>query len=77
MMTMFEMTDLGLLHYFLRLEIKQGEDGVFISQRKYAEDLRSFNLVNCKKATTPMNINENLQLEDGTERQMQRSLEEA
>ena len=68
MMTTFEMTDLGLLHYFLGLESKQGEDGVFISQRKFAEDLlKRFNLLNCKKATKPMNINEKLQLEDGTE----------
>ena len=61
MMTTFEMTDLGLLHYFLRLEIKQGEDGVFVSQRKYAEGLlKHFNLLNCKRAITPMNINEKL-----------------
>ena len=30
MMATFEMTDLGLLHYFLGLEILQDEDGVFI-----------------------------------------------
>ena len=37
MMNMFEMTDFGLLRYFLRLEIKQGEDGVFVSLRKYVK----------------------------------------
>lgn len=39
MMKAFEMTNLGVLHYFLELEIKQGIDGVFVSQCKYAEDL--------------------------------------
>lgn len=69
MMGRFEMSDLGLLHYFLGLEVKQGEDGVFISQRKYAADLlKKFNMLNCKVAATPMNVNEKLQLEDGTER---------
>ena len=32
MMKTFEMTDLGLLHYFLGLEVKQGADGILISQ---------------------------------------------
>ncbi|XP_019257707.1 PREDICTED: uncharacterized protein LOC109235918 [Nicotiana attenuata] len=63
------MTDLGLLHYFLGLEVKQGEDGVFISQRKYAIDLlKRFNMLNCKTVPTPMNVNEKLQLEDGIEK---------
>ncbi|KAG6535405.1 hypothetical protein ZIOFF_000377 [Zingiber officinale] len=65
----FEMSDMGILHYFLGLEVKQGVDGIFISQRKYATDLlKRFNLFNCNPATTPMNINEKLQLEDGSEK---------
>ena len=34
MMSRFAIEDLGLLHYFLGLEVKQGEDGVFVSQKK-------------------------------------------
>lgn len=34
MMKKFEMSDLGLLHYFLGLEVKQCSDGIFISQKK-------------------------------------------
>lgn len=66
MMSRFEMTDLGLLHYFLGLEVKQGEGDVFVSQKKYALDLKRFGLVNCKSAATPMNMNEKLQQKDGT-----------
>lgn len=33
----FEMSYLGMLHYFLGLEVKQVEDGIFVSQRKYAQ----------------------------------------
>ena len=43
MMQIFEMTDLGLMTYFLGMEIKQLEGEVFISQKKYARKFsRSF-----------------------------------
>ncbi|KAK2981110.1 hypothetical protein RJ640_021164 [Escallonia rubra] len=54
--------------YFLGLEVKQGKDGIFISQKKYATDLlKKFNMLNCKVAATPMNVNEKLKIEDGTQ----------
>lgn len=31
------MTNLGLMHYFLEIEITRREDGVFLSQKKYTE----------------------------------------
>ncbi|KAG7576575.1 Ribonuclease H-like superfamily [Arabidopsis thaliana x Arabidopsis arenosa] len=69
MMKKFEMSDLGLLHYFLGLEIKQEEDGIFVSQQKYAADLlKRFNMTNCNVEETPMNVNEKLQMDDGTEK---------
>lgn len=34
MITIFEMADLDLLHYFLGIEVKQGEDEIFISLKK-------------------------------------------
>ena len=68
MMKNFEMSDFGLLHYFLGLKAKQGIDGVFLSQRKYATDLlKKFTKVNCNVATTPININEKLCHDDGSE----------
>lgn len=39
MMGNFEMTDLGLLQYFLGLEVKQSEEGIFICQKKYVINL--------------------------------------
>ncbi|XP_048231310.1 uncharacterized mitochondrial protein AtMg00810-like [Ricinus communis] len=64
----FEMSDMGLLYYFLGLEVHQAEDRIFISQRKYAKDLLSkFGMLNCKPIATPMNINEKLQHRDGAE----------
>lgn len=67
MMSQFEMTDLGLLKYFLGLEVKQSDDGIFVSQEKYATDLlKKFHMTNCEVAVTPMNVNEKLQREDGT-----------
>ena len=35
----FEMTDLGLLKYFLGIEVKKMHDGIFISQEKYARKI--------------------------------------
>lgn len=52
MMKQFEMTDLGLLQYFLGLEVRQGENGIFLCQRKYAEDLlKNFQWKNVKLST--------------------------
>ena len=35
----FEMTDLGLMSYFMGMEVKQNHDGVFICQKKYAREI--------------------------------------
>ena len=51
----FEMKDLGLLHYFMGLEIWQCSDGLFVSQRKYAREiLEKFNMHGCKPVDTPL-----------------------
>jgi hypothetical protein len=33
----FEMKDMGLMHYFLGLEVWQGDGELFVSQGKYAK----------------------------------------
>jgi len=51
----FEMKDLGLMHYFLGLEVWQKPSEIFLSQSKYAVDvLRKFGMLDCKSMTTPM-----------------------
>jgi hypothetical protein len=33
------MTDLGMVHYFLGMEIVQSTEGIFIFQKKYVQDI--------------------------------------
>jgi hypothetical protein len=50
----FEMTDLGFLHYFLGLQVLQTNEGIFLSQSKYACDLlRRFHMDDCKPTASP------------------------
>ncbi|GJT59995.1 uncharacterized mitochondrial protein-like protein [Tanacetum coccineum] len=51
----FQMSSLGELTFFLGLQVKQKEDGIFISQDKYAtEILKKFGFTDVKTASTPM-----------------------
>ena len=51
----FEMTDLGLMMFFLGIEVQQSESGIFISQTKYASEiLKRVNMSNCKTTPTPV-----------------------
>ncbi|RVX02815.1 Retrovirus-related Pol polyprotein from transposon TNT 1-94 [Vitis vinifera] len=69
MLKVFEMTDLGLMSYFLGMEVKQDHDGVFISQKKYAKEiLNKFHMDDCKRTSTPMNQKEKFSKDDGTEK---------
>nr|GFC65219.1 ribonuclease H-like domain, reverse transcriptase, RNA-dependent DNA polymerase [Tanacetum cinerariifolium] len=55
MKNMFQMSSMGELTFFLRLQVKQKEDGIFISQDKYvAEILISFDFLSVKTASTPI-----------------------
>ena len=56
--TEFEMKDLGLLHYFLGLEVQQKIGEIFLSQGKYVRDiLNKFGMTDCKPMATPMVTN--------------------
>jgi hypothetical protein len=51
----FEMTYLGLMKYFLGIEVNQLNYGIFICQTKYALDvLKRFRMMNCKETPTPI-----------------------
>nr|GEU52247.1 hypothetical protein [Tanacetum cinerariifolium] len=51
----FQMSSMGEIPFFLGLQVKQKQDGIFISQYKYiAEILRKFSLTDRKSASTPI-----------------------
>nr|GEY99040.1 hypothetical protein [Tanacetum cinerariifolium] len=51
----FQMSLMGELAFFLGLQVKQKQDGIFISQDKYvAKILRNFGLTDGKSASTPI-----------------------
>ena len=53
--TEFEMKDLGMMHYFLVMEVWQSSDRIFLGQGKYAiEILKRFGMMDCKTMATPM-----------------------
>ena len=55
MQSRYQMSMMGELSYFLGLQVKQTEDGIFVSQAKYTRNLlKKFGLLNCSSATTPM-----------------------
>jgi len=53
-MNEFDMSDLGLRHYFLGIEVVQSSAGIFISQKKYIlEILNRFHMKDCNPVLTP------------------------
>ena len=54
----FEMKDIGLMHYFLGLEVWQRLGEIFLSQGNYVvKILERFGMVERKSLATPMEIN--------------------
>jgi hypothetical protein len=67
------MKDLGLMHYFLGLEVWQSPEKIFLKQGKYAvEILKRFYILECKSMNTPMEtklkllVDTSLELVDAT-----------
>ena len=61
----FEMSHMGELTFFLGLQIKKLDSGIFISQEKYVRDLVSkFGMTTESGKPTPMATNETLNKED-------------
>ena len=54
----FKMKDLGMMHYFLGMEVWQNADGISLGQGKYAvEILKRFEMMECKAMTTSIASN--------------------
>ena len=55
MQSEFEMSMMGELNYFLGLQIKQTNDGIFVNQAKYCKELiKRFGMEKSKHLATPM-----------------------
>ncbi|KAL0416925.1 UNVERIFIED_CONTAM: Retrovirus-related Pol polyprotein from transposon RE1 [Sesamum latifolium] len=68
MMKDFEMTYLGLMQYFLGIQVQQRPGRIFLYQEKYIDNLlKKFKMTQRKPVTTPMAANENFQVHDDAE----------
>jgi hypothetical protein len=66
MIQKFQMSMMGELKYFLGFQIKQLQEGTFICQTKYSQDiLKKFGINNAKPIKTPMGTNGHLDLDMG------------
>jgi hypothetical protein len=64
----FEMKDLGLMHYFLGIEVWQSPERIFLNQGKYAvEILKRFDMLECKSMNTPMEMKLKLLVDTSSE----------
>ena len=67
---------MGVLHYFLGIEIARGRKGIYLSQRKYIHDFfKETRMIGAKPSNTPMIPNVKLGLEDGDCWKIQRDMD--
>lgn len=63
----FPLIDLADLHYFLGIEVNKVEDGIILSQDKYANDLlKRATMTICKPMSIPLFVTEKLSSQVGT-----------
>eukprot|EP00253_Pinus_taeda_P033028 PITA_33028 len=54
----FDMKDLGLIHYFLRLEVLRNNGGIFLGRGRYTTNImKRFKMQDCRRMSTPMITN--------------------
>jgi hypothetical protein len=64
--SVFDLKDLGSLHYFLGLQITRTSSRLYLNQSKYAQDLlKKHNMLDCKPTSSPSCPNTRLSLHDG------------
>uniref|UniRef100_A0A8R7QA92 Reverse transcriptase Ty1/copia-type domain-containing protein n=1 Tax=Triticum urartu TaxID=4572 RepID=A0A8R7QA92_TRIUA len=65
MQQLFKMSDLGLLSYYLGIEVAQTEGSITLSQRSYAEKILELaGMAECNTCHTPMECRLKLKKED-------------
>lgn len=65
MLKEFAMSDLGEFCYFLRIEVKQNNDNIFLSQKKCAWNiLKKFQMEKCKEVAVALVVNKKLCQDD-------------
>jgi hypothetical protein len=65
MQSEFEMTDLGIMKYFLGIEVDQSTKGIFVCQQKYATDIiKRFCMEDCNPTETPIPLGTKLSKQD-------------
>jgi hypothetical protein len=61
----FDMIDLGIMKYFLGIEVDQSTKGIFICQKNYAADIiKRFPMEECNPAETPIPLGTKLSNKD-------------
>ena len=66
---------MGELKYFLGFQVKQLQEGTFIYQTKYIQDiLTKFGMKDAKPIKTPMGTNGHLDLDTGVDQKVYRSM---
>ena len=66
MKNVFDMTNLGLIHYYLGIEFDKKPQHIFISQEKYVGKLlNTYSMMDCNPIATPMENNLKLTSEEG------------
>ncbi|GJV35074.1 putative ribonuclease H-like domain-containing protein [Tanacetum coccineum] len=64
----FQMSSIGELTFFLGLQVTQKDDGIFISQDKYVDEiLKKFGFSTIKTASTPMETSKPLMMDENAE----------
>jgi histone deacetylase 1/2 len=62
----FALKDLGDLHFFLGIEVKKMNNGILLTQGKYAKDvLQRANMMECKPVNSPLSTSEKLSAHEG------------
>lgn len=65
MMKVFELTGLGVMTFFSKIEIKESQDEFFICQYKYARKiLKKFHVEVCNSINTHVNQKNKLNMEE-------------